>query len=64
MRKIFPDHWSFLLGEIALYSFVILLLTGVLPDVLLRPVGEGRHLQRQLRPAQGRGDDAGPTRRR
>jgi ubiquinol-cytochrome c reductase cytochrome b subunit len=29
MRKIFPDHWSFLLGEIALYSFVILILTGV-----------------------------------
>jgi len=28
-RKIFPDHWSFLLGEIALFSFVILLLTGV-----------------------------------
>ena len=28
-RKIFPDHWSFMLGEIALYSFVILLLTGV-----------------------------------
>jgi ubiquinol-cytochrome c reductase cytochrome b subunit len=29
MRKVFPDHWSFLLGEIALYSFIILLLTGV-----------------------------------
>jgi ubiquinol-cytochrome c reductase cytochrome b subunit len=28
MRKVFPDHWSFLLGEIALWSFVILLLTG------------------------------------
>jgi ubiquinol-cytochrome c reductase cytochrome b subunit len=28
MNKVFPDHWSFLLGEIALYSFVILLLTG------------------------------------
>ena len=27
-RKIFPDHWSFLLGEIALYSFVVILLTG------------------------------------
>ena len=27
--KIFPDHWSFMLGEIALYSFVILLVTGV-----------------------------------
>ena len=27
-NKVFPDHWSFLLGEIALYTFVILLLTG------------------------------------
>jgi ubiquinol-cytochrome c reductase cytochrome b subunit len=28
LNKVFPDHWSFLLGEIALWSFVILLLTG------------------------------------
>ena len=28
LNKVFPDHWSFMLGEIALYSFVILLLTG------------------------------------
>ncbi len=28
LTKVFPDHWSFLLGEIALYSFVILLLSG------------------------------------
>jgi ubiquinol-cytochrome c reductase cytochrome b subunit len=28
MRKVFPDHWSFMLGEIAMYSLVILLLTG------------------------------------
>ena len=27
--KIFPDHWSFMLGECALYCFVILILTGV-----------------------------------
>ncbi|MFP7760315.1 cytochrome b [Marisediminicola sp. LYQ85] len=27
-RKIFPDHWSFMLGEVALYSFVVILLTG------------------------------------
>ncbi|SDS43971.1 menaquinol-cytochrome c reductase cytochrome b subunit precursor [Paraoerskovia marina] len=27
-RKTFPDHWSFLLGEVALYSFVILILSG------------------------------------
>jgi ubiquinol-cytochrome c reductase cytochrome b subunit len=26
--KVFPDHWSFLFGEIAMYSFVILVLTG------------------------------------
>src|SRR4051794_9377791 len=29
LRKVFPDHWSFLLGEIALYSFIIVILTGV-----------------------------------
>src|SRR6204780_1104888 len=29
LDKIFPDHWSFMLGEIALYSFVILIATGV-----------------------------------
>jgi ubiquinol-cytochrome c reductase cytochrome b subunit len=29
LDKIFPDHWSFMLGEIALYSFVVLLATGV-----------------------------------
>jgi ubiquinol-cytochrome c reductase cytochrome b subunit len=29
LRYLFPDHWSFLLGEIALYAFVVLILTGV-----------------------------------
>jgi ubiquinol-cytochrome c reductase cytochrome b subunit len=29
LDHIFPDHWSFMLGEIALYSFVTLVLTGV-----------------------------------
>ncbi len=28
LKKVFPDHWSFLLGEIALYSFIILLVSG------------------------------------
>ncbi|MEO6956958.1 MAG: ubiquinol-cytochrome c reductase cytochrome b subunit [Antricoccus sp.] len=28
LNKVFPDHWSFMLGEIALYSFIMLLLTG------------------------------------
>jgi ubiquinol-cytochrome c reductase cytochrome b subunit len=29
LNKVFPDHWSFMLGEVALYAFVVLLLTGV-----------------------------------
>ncbi|MBF6084060.1 cytochrome bc complex cytochrome b subunit [Nocardia cyriacigeorgica] len=29
INKVFPTHWSFLLGEIALYAFIILLLSGV-----------------------------------
>jgi len=37
LRKIFPDHWSFLLGEIALFCFVILLLTGIFLTLFYRP---------------------------
>ncbi|RRO14896.1 cytochrome bc complex cytochrome b subunit [Saccharopolyspora rhizosphaerae] len=28
LNKVFPTHWSFLLGEIALYTFILLLITG------------------------------------
>ncbi len=28
MKKVFPDHWSFMLGEIAMYSMIICLVTG------------------------------------
>jgi ubiquinol-cytochrome c reductase cytochrome b subunit len=28
MRYVFPEHWSFLLGEVALYSFVVLVASG------------------------------------
>ncbi|WP_405493737.1 cytochrome bc complex cytochrome b subunit [Streptomyces sp. NBC_00096] len=37
MRKIFPDHWSFMLGEICLYSFIILILTGVYLTLFFHP---------------------------
>ncbi|MEV5570382.1 ubiquinol-cytochrome c reductase cytochrome b subunit [Spirillospora sp. NPDC052269] len=37
MRKAFPDHWSFLLGEIALYSFLVILLTGVFLTLFFVP---------------------------
>jgi ubiquinol-cytochrome c reductase cytochrome b subunit len=29
LRYVFPDHWSFLLGEVALYAFVVLVATGI-----------------------------------
>ena len=37
IRKVFPDHWSFMLGEIALWSFVVLLLTGVFLTFWYKP---------------------------
>ena len=37
IRKVFPDHWSFLLGEVALYSFVVLLITGVFLTLWYKP---------------------------
>jgi ubiquinol-cytochrome c reductase cytochrome b subunit len=37
MNKVFPTHWSFLLGEIALYSFIILLLSGVYLTLFFDP---------------------------
>lgn len=37
LAKVFPDHWSFLLGEIALYCFVILVLTGVFLSFFFEP---------------------------
>jgi len=36
-RKIFPDHWTFLLGEIALYTFIILILTGTFLAFFFQP---------------------------
>jgi ubiquinol-cytochrome c reductase cytochrome b subunit len=37
LRYVFPDHWSFLLGEIALYAFIILILTGVYLALFFEP---------------------------
>jgi ubiquinol-cytochrome c reductase cytochrome b subunit len=38
-RKIFPDHWSFMLGEVALYSFVVILLSGSFLTFCFQPSG-------------------------
>jgi len=37
LRYLFPDHWSFLLGEIALYSFIVLIATGVYLALFFEP---------------------------
>jgi quinol---cytochrome-c reductase cytochrome b subunit len=37
LRYVFPDHWSFLLGEIALYSFIVLVATGTYLALFFSP---------------------------
>ena len=37
LRYAFPDHWSFLFGEIALYSFIVLVGTGVFLTLFFEP---------------------------
>jgi quinol---cytochrome-c reductase cytochrome b subunit len=39
LNKAFPDHWSFMLGELALYAFVILVLTGTFLAFFYNPSG-------------------------
>ncbi|GGV04413.1 cytochrome bc1 complex cytochrome b subunit [Streptomyces spectabilis] len=39
LRKVFPDHWSFMFGEICLYSFLILILTGIWLTLFFEPSG-------------------------
>ena len=36
-RKLFPEHWSFMLGEIALYSLITLVITGVFLTMFFVP---------------------------
>jgi ubiquinol-cytochrome c reductase cytochrome b subunit len=40
VRKVFPDHWSFLLGEIALFALVVLIFTGVFLTFFYTPSAE------------------------
>ena len=61
LRKVFPDHWSFMLGEIALWSFVVLLLTGVFLTLWFNPSMGEIDLRGLLRPAARRRDVGGVT---
>lgn len=37
VSKVFPEHWTFLFGEVALYSFVVLLVTGTFMALFFEP---------------------------
>jgi ubiquinol-cytochrome c reductase cytochrome b subunit len=52
-RKIFPDHWSFMLGEIALYSFVIILLSGTFLTLFYDPSMTEVHYDGSYVPLKG-----------
>jgi ubiquinol-cytochrome c reductase cytochrome b subunit len=54
LRYVFPDHWSFLLGEVALYSFVVLVLTGIYLTLFFEPSLAQVHYHGPYAPLQGR----------
>jgi len=37
LAKVFPDHWSFMMGEVALYSFVFLVVSGIYLTFFFEP---------------------------
>lgn len=54
LRYVFPDHWTFMLGEIALYAFVMLVATGVFLALFYVPSGETVTYAGGYAPLQGR----------
>jgi ubiquinol-cytochrome c reductase cytochrome b subunit len=54
LRYVFPDHWSFLLGEIALYSFVVLVATGIYLTLFFEPSLANTVYQGSYEPLRGR----------
>ena len=54
LRYVFPDHWSFLLGEVALYSFVVLVLTGIYLTLFFEPSLASVTYHGTYAPLQGR----------
>jgi len=53
LNKIFPDHWSFMLGEVAMYSLVILILTGVYLTFFFVPAAKDVVYAGPYEPLQG-----------
>ncbi len=53
LRKAFPDHWSFMLGEIALYCFLTLLATGIFLGFFFDPSSQHAVYRGSYQPLQG-----------
>jgi ubiquinol-cytochrome c reductase cytochrome b subunit len=53
LDKIFPDNWSFMLGEIALYCFVVLVLTGTYLTFFFSPSSKEVVYHGSYKPLQG-----------
>jgi quinol---cytochrome-c reductase cytochrome b subunit len=53
LRYIFPDHWSFLLGEVALYAFVVLVGTGIYLTLFFDPSTASTHYHGEYGPLRG-----------
>jgi len=54
LRYVFPDHWTFLFGEIALYSFLILVATGIYLTLFFEPSSSQVVYHGSYAPLQGR----------
>jgi ubiquinol-cytochrome c reductase cytochrome b subunit len=53
LRKVFPDHWSFLLGEIALFALVVIVFTGVFLTFFYTPDARPTVYQGAYEPMRG-----------
>lgn len=53
MKKVFPDHWSFMIGEIAMYSMIICLVTGTFLTFWFEPSVAPVHYDGSYAPLQG-----------
>ncbi|NUS81460.1 MAG: ubiquinol-cytochrome c reductase cytochrome b subunit [Streptomyces sp.] len=53
MRKAFPDHWSFMLGEICLYSFLIVIATGIYLSLYFHPAMNQVEYRGSYQPLRG-----------
>jgi ubiquinol-cytochrome c reductase cytochrome b subunit len=53
LHYVFPDHWTFVLGEIALYSFVVLVATGIFLTLFFDPSSSRTTYEGSYAPLQG-----------